>query len=174
MDLNEIVGGLKVVSEVIAAERPDPEKVKTVVKAVALGYCKLLPKINPELRKMPLDERFAYCGSAAFATVELVRNAYRTATGKITVEEGARYIANATRIAIASLPKAIRVAGRVHPVFRTAAIALEPVCQYLAPRVADKVYHHAKGIMTKAKSVCRSVAAGVGKVWNTIKRKITG
>ena len=174
MDLNEIVGGLKIVSEVIAAEHPDVEKIKTVAKAVALGYCKLLPKINPKLREMPIDERFIHCGTAAFATVAFVRNAYRTMTDKITVEEGARNIANMTRVAIASIPKAMAILGHTHPVFKTVAIVMAPVCQVLAPRVADKVYYHAKKNLTTAKSICRSVVAGAKKIGNWIKSKITG
>ena len=174
MDLNEIVGGLKIVSEVIAAEHPDVEKIKTVAKAVALGYCKLLPKVNPKLREMPIDERFIHCGTAAFATVAFVRNAYRTMTDKITVEEGARNIANMTRVAIASIPKAMAVLGHTHPVFKPVAIVMAPVCQVLAPRMADKVYHHAKTTLTKAKGFYRSVAAGTKKAWNKFKSKITG
>ena len=174
MDLNEIVGGVKLVSEVVGSAHPDPEKVKTVVKAVALGYCKLLPKVNPKLQDMPCDKRFVLCGAAALTTVSVIRTAYQTAAEKISVEEGARNIANLIRIAIASIPKTIAVVGHVNPVFKAAAFVLAPVCKVLAPRVSDKVYVRAKTVLTYTKNVCRAAVTSAKKVLGGLKRLVFG
>ena len=152
MDLNEMIGGVKLVSEVLSAERPSAEKLKAVTKAVALGYCKLLPRINPSLKDKPLNEQFAYCGMAAYATVGIARQAYQVCAEKITVDEAAEKVADVLKVAIASVPKVLPLIANIHPVFKTVAIAIAPVCEKYAPTMAEKLKPCLKRVIVTAKT----------------------
>jgi len=169
MDVKKILDGVQLVTEVISAEQPDSDKVKTVVKAVALGYSKLLPKVDPKLKELPLDEQFVQYGMAAFASVGIMRTAYQTVAGKITVEEGAEKVSRIVSSVIASAPKVMSVLGHVHPTFKAAAVVLDPVCKALAPSVAEKIRNPVRKILLAAKNtVCqfgrKLMQAGVQKI----------
>lgn len=161
MDMSKLIGGVKLVSEVLSAERPDAEKLKTVVKAVALGYSKLLPRINPALKEKPLKEQFVHCGLSAYATVGLIRNSYQVCTGKISVEEASEKVIRILKVGIASVPKIVPLIANVHPVFKAASVAIAPVCEQYAPTLAEKMRPCVRSIVSTAKTTVTNFAKTV-------------
>jgi len=174
MELNELVGGVKLVADVISSPNPDAEKVKTVVKAVALAYCKLLPKVNPKLSEMPLTERYVMCGTAAMATVTMLRSGYQAMAGEITVEEGAERVTKSIELFIASIPEQVEVLGNAHPVLKTVAKVMAPVCKVLAPKVAEKIRPHAKQIIASAKSAYSKAVSVAKSFFAKVKQRVMG